>query len=155
MTMLIYNGCRISELLNLKTADVDIDRKMIIIRDAKTAAGDRRIPIHDKLLNLYGEFYNEENEYFLTNPNTGKKYSYENFRDSYFDQLRDLYGWDSCITPHALRKTFSSMLKKAKVDSTYQKLLLGHEGALDLTEKVYTHVDDEQLIEAVNKLTVI
>ena len=33
---------------------------------------------------------------------------------------------------------------------TYQKLILGHEGALSLTEKVYTKVDVEKLIETVN-----
>lgn len=55
-------------------------------------------------------------------------------------------------TPYNTRKTCSSMLKKYGVDATYQKLILGHEGFLDLTERTYTYVDVAQLVEAVNKI---
>lgn len=150
--MLVMNGCRISEFLNLKTADVDLKEKIIKIKDAKTEAGDRRIPIHNGVLNIYQELYNPENEYFLINPRNNKKFSYANFRDSFFDRFRVLMEWNEEITPHNMRKTFSSLLKRFGVDSTYQKLILGHEGALDLTEKTYTYISNEQLIEAINKI---
>lgn len=152
--MLIYNGCRISEFLNLKTEDIDIKNKIFKIKKAKTEAGDRRIPIHNGVLNIYQEIYDKNNEYFLTNPKTGKKFSYANFRDSYWDRLRNLLNWNENLTPHNCRKTCASLMRKYDVNSTYQKMILGHEGALDLTEKVYTYIDDDQLKEAINKIEI-
>lgn len=148
--MLIFNGCRISEFLDLKTKNVNLKERYIKIENAKTEAGDRLIPIHTGLLNLYQEFYNPENEYFLINHNNNKKFTYANFRDSYFDQLKSLLNWDEEITPHNMRKTFSSFLKRFNADPMYQKLILGHTGALDLTEKVYTSVKFDKLEETVN-----
>lgn len=153
--MLCYNGLRISEFLNLKTSQIDMDKRIITIENAKTEAGDRRVPIHKDLANMYGEIYNNENEYFLINPRTKKKFSYANFRDSFWDRFRTLMDWDEHLTPHNCRKTFASKIKKAGVDATYQKLILGHSGALDLTEKVYTYVADEQLTEAVDKIKIV
>ena len=46
-------------------------------------------------------------------------------------------------------------MKHAKVVSTYQKLILGHEGALNLTERVYTVVPVSDLVEAINKIEFI
>ena len=148
--MLIFNGCRISEFLNLKTCNVNLKEHYIKITDAKTEAGDRLIPIHQGVLNIYQELYDPNNEYFLINPNNNKKFSYANFRDSYFDQFRSLLKLDDEITPHNCRKTFSSLLKRFNADPTYQKLILGHEGALDLTEKTYTAVSFDKLEDTVN-----
>lgn len=152
--MLCYNGCRISEFLDLKTEDIDIKNKIFYIRKSKTEAGVRRVPIHNGLINIYEKIYNENNTYFLINPNTGKKFTYANFRDSYWDRLRTLLNWNEDLTPHNCRKTCASLLKKYEVDPTYQKLILGHEGALDLTEKTYTYISDEQLKEAINKIKI-
>ena len=148
--MLILNGCRISEFLDLKIKNINLKERYIKIENAKTEAGDRLIPIHQGVINIYQELYDPENEYFLINPNTNKKFSYANFRDSYFDQFRSLLNWNEEITPHNMRKTFSSLLKRFNADPTYQKLILGHEGALDLTEKTYTAVSFDKLEETVN-----
>ncbi len=152
--MLCFNGCRISEFLDLKTKDIKLKECIFNITDSKTEAGVRRVPIHSAVYNIYESLYNEDNEYFLINPRTGKKFSYANFRDSYWDRLRSLLNWNEELTPHNCRKTCASLMKRFDVDPTYQKLILGHEGALDLTEKVYTHISDEQLIEAINKIDI-
>jgi integrase len=150
--MLIYNGCRISEFLSLKTADVNLSEQYFEIKEAKTEAGIRKVPIHKCMLRYYQDFYDSNNEYLLTNPKTKKKYSYANYRDSYFDRLKIELEWDEDITPHNARKTCASLLKKYGVDATYQKLIIGHEGALDLTERTYTYIDVEQLVEAINQI---
>ncbi len=150
--MLIYNGCRISEFLDLKTEDVHLSERYISIVDAKTKSGIRKIPIHKCVLPIYQELYDERNEYFLTNPNNNKKYTYANFRDSYWDRLRDELGWDENLTPHNCRKTFSSYMKFYNVDSTCQKNMLGHSGHLDLQEAVYTVVPITKLYEEINKI---
>lgn len=150
--MLIYAGCRIGEFLKIKTEDVNLSEQYFEVRESKTEAGVRKVPIHDCMIKFYESFYDSNNEYLLTNPRTKRKYTYPNYKESYFDRLKNELEWDEDITPHNARKTCSSLLKKHGVDATYQKLILGHEGALDLTERTYTYVDVAQLVEAVNKI---
>ena len=115
MLMLIYNGCRISEFLNLKTEDVHIKERYFDVIDAKTEAGIRPVPIHDGMLNFYQYFLNYEHEYLLSfdkllkKGNTKRcKYTYENFRDSYWDPMIKLLNLNENLTPHNARKTCSS-----------------------------------------------
>lgn len=44
------------------------------------------------------------------------------------------------------------MMVKVNVNPTVVKMIVGHRGAMSITEKVYTHVDMKMLVEAVNKL---
>ena len=55
-------------------------------------------------------------------------------------------------TPHSTRHTLISLLKEAEVLDTTIKKIVGHAGAMSLTEKVYTHLDMNILIAAVNKV---
>ncbi len=150
--MLIYNGCRIEEFLSLKTKHVHISDQYLNVVDAKTPAGVRRIPINKAVLPIYQEMYNNENEYFLTNPKNNSKYTYANFRDSYWDRLRDELGWNEDMTPHNARKTFSSYMKYYHLDHTCQKLILGHEGALDVQEQAYTMTPLDLLVTEMDKI---
>ena len=54
--MLIYSGVRVSELLNLKKEDVDLENHVFNIVDAKTAAGIRVVPIADKVFPFYEQW---------------------------------------------------------------------------------------------------
>ncbi len=150
--MLIYNGCRIEEFLSLKTKDVHMSERYFTVLDAKTPAGNRRIPMNKHVYRIYQELFNPKNEYFLTNPRTNKKYTYANFRDSYWDRLRDELGWDENMTPHNARKTFASYIKFYHVNHTCQKLIFGHEGALDLMEKTYAITPLSELVEELDKI---
>ena len=150
--MLIYNGCRIEEFLSLKNQDVHMSEHYFVIPDAKTPAGVRRIPIHKSVYPIYQEFFSETNEYFLTNPKRNNKYSYANFRDSYWDQLREELNWNKDLTPHNCRKTFASYMKYYHLDATCQKLIFGHSGALSLMESTYTMTTLEQLQNEMSKI---
>ena len=44
------------------------------------------------------------------------------------------------------------MLADAHVDQTIIKKIVGHAGAMTLTERVYTHLDIHELIEAIDKI---
>ena len=55
-------------------------------------------------------------------------------------------------TPHCCRHTCISMLAEASVDQTIIKKIVGHSGAMTLTEKVYTHLDVKELVNAINKI---
>ncbi len=54
-------------------------------------------------------------------------------------------------TPHCTRHTCISMLSEAGVQDTTIKKIVGHSGAMSLTEKVYTHLDMQVLVDAINK----
>ncbi|MBR4023184.1 MAG: tyrosine-type recombinase/integrase [Ruminococcus sp.] len=62
-------------------------------------------------------------------------------------------GIDSKTTPHFTRHTCVSMLADAGVTPTIIKKIVGHSGAMSVTESVYTHLDIKVLVDAVNKIT--
>lgn len=44
------------------------------------------------------------------------------------------------------------MIKEHSIDETTIKKIVGHSGTMTLTEQVYTHLDVQILIDAVNKI---
>ena len=149
--MLIYNGCRISEFLDLKKEDVHLDEQYFDVIASKTENGLRKVPIADKLLPFYKAWFDgSECEYLLHTPDQ-KHFDYRNYYDSYFTPLMEQLGFDH--KPHDTRHTCISKLTEAHVDQTMIKKIVGHSGAMTLTERVYTHLDIETLVEAINKIT--
>lgn len=55
-------------------------------------------------------------------------------------------------TPHCCRHTCVSLLATAQVSQTYQKLIVGHKGAMSITESVYTHIEMSELIKAIDSV---
>ena len=148
--MLIYNGCRISEFLDLKKENVHLEEQYFDVIASKTENGLRKVPIADKVLPFYKAWYEgSQCEYLLHTPDQ-KHFDYRNYYDSYFTPLMEQLGYDQ--TPHCTRHTCISMLTEAHVDQTMIKKIVGHSGAMTLTERVYTHLDIETLVEAINKI---
>ncbi len=148
--MLIYSGCRISELLDLKKENVNLEEQYFDVIVSKTENGIRRVPIPDLLLPYYREWYeNSECEYLLHTMDQ-KHLKYRNYYDAYWTPLMDSLGLT--YTPHFTRHTCISLLSDAHVDPTIIKKIVGHSGAMTLTERVYTHLDVNVLIEAINKI---
>lgn len=149
--MLLYNGVRISELLDLKKENVHLDEQYFDVIDSKTENGIRKVPIADKVLPFYKNWYNDYTDsQYLLHTNDGKKFSYRNYYDSYFKPLMTNLGIEK--TPHCCRHTCISMLADARIDQTTIKKIVGHSGAMTLTEKVYTHMDVNELIKAINMI---
>lgn len=148
--MLIYNGCRISEFLDLKKENINLEEQYFDVIASKTENGIRRVPIADKVLPLYKAWYESSDcEYLLHTPQN-QHFDYRNYYDSYWTPLMDSLGFDH--KPHDTRHTCISMLVEAHVDQTMIKKIVGHSGAMTLTERVYTHLDVEALVEAINKI---
>ena len=132
MEMIIYNGCRISEFLNLKKENVHLEEQYFDVIASKTENGLRKVPIADKVLPFYKAWYEgSQCEYLLHTPDQ-KHFDYRNYYDSYFTPLMEQLGYH--------------------VDQTTIKKIVGHSGAMTLTERVYTHLDIETLVEAINKI---
>lgn len=148
--IMIYSGCRINELLNLKKSDVHLKELYFDVRQAKTAAGIRKVPIADKVLPFWKSFMKRSKCEYAICTVDGDKLSYDNFKRRYWDPLTARLGIDHI--PHETRHTTISMLKEAGVDSTYTKLIVGHKSVMDLTEKTYTHISLSVLLNAINSI---
>lgn len=122
----IYTGLRYSELHDL-TPDRCHENYIEII-NAKTEAGNRIVPLSDKVQQL------------LPIINVPPRTTF----DRYFKGFLP----DHCV--HETRHTFITMLTEANVDSRVIKAIVGHKSN-DITE-VYTHIGLDVMLEAVNRL---
>ena len=59
---------------------------------------------------------------------------------------------DTAHKPHDTRHTCISMLTEKEVSPTLIKKIVGHSGAMTLTERVYTHINVQELLGAINKI---
>lgn len=148
--MLIYNGCRISEFLDLKKENINLEEQYFDVVSSKTENGIRRVPIADKVLPYYKAWYESSDCEYLIHTPDHKHFEYRNYYDSYWTPLMESLGFEH--KPHDTRHTCISMLAEAHVDQTMIKKIVGHAGAMTLTERVYTHLDTEALVEAINKI---
>lgn len=147
--MLIYTGCRISELLDLKKENVHLDERYFNIISAKTTAGVRMVPIAKKVYSFFVYWYNLNDCEYLLSTSEGEHFKYRNYYDSYWMPLIEALGMKH--RPHDTRHTCVSMLTVAGVSDKYIKKIVGHKGQ-DVTEAVYTHLEIGELIKAMNKI---
>ncbi|WP_211492651.1 MULTISPECIES: tyrosine-type recombinase/integrase, partial [unclassified Fusobacterium] len=113
----------------------------------KTNAGKRTIPISSRILPIFKELYNTNNEYFFMVK--GKKRSYTGFRLSFTTTLKKLNLEEHTI--HDTRHTFASLLNNVNANRTSITKLIGHTD-FNITENVYTHKDLEELRKAIDLL---
>ncbi len=147
--ILIYSGVRISELLQLKKSDVNLNDKYFTVVKSKNKNGLRNVPIADKIMPFVEYWYNKsDSEYIFTSP-TGKNMNYNYFRKHYWDPI--FKDFDETFTPHVTRHTTISLLAMAGVDERIAKRIVGHSRS-GVTDSVYTHYDDSFLHEAINKI---
>ena len=146
--MLIYTGVRISELLDLKKENVNLEERWFDVIASKTEAGVRKVPIAKKMM-PYFEYWMTKNdcEYLLSTPE-GNHFEYRNYYDSYWKPFVDQMGMGD-HRPHDTRHTCVTLLTAAGVDDKIIKKIVGHKGQ-GVTEIVYTHFDIQQLIDAID-----
>lgn len=149
MLELMYaTGLRVSELVNLKLQDIDLNQD--IIRTFGKGSKERVIPIGDyakEYLEKYIYEYRgsmlkkEMNEYLFLN-NHGKKMS----RQGFFKIIKKIAGEKGItkdLSPHTLRHSFASHLLKYGADLRTIQELLGHSDIS--TTQIYTHITNEEL----------
>lgn len=143
--MLCYCGLRVDcEFLKLTKADIDLQERSINIRDSKTKAGIRKVPIAKKTLHLWEKYYNACSDDNAPLVNI-----------SYFYCKQGINALSTLLekrhTMHDTRHTTTSLLADAHIDKSIQHAILGHKGD-DTTEIVYTHHDFSILIEAIDQI---
>lgn len=145
--VLLYMGWRISELLGIRIADIDLENK-IIIAGTKTKNGKNRIvPIHPKIYPFILKRYSAGNEYLFSF--NGKRCStsqYYKFWDNIMSRLNIRH------TPHECRHTFRSRLDSAGANKVCIDMLMGHKSK-EVGERIYTHKNIRELVQTINLLT--
>ena len=132
---------RVSEVINLKLEDVDSDRMIIHIRNAK-GSKDRIVPLSQPILILLREYYKEYKPYrYLFNGQKSLKYTAGSCNKIVKKYLGNKYHM------HQLRhSSFTSMLESGTDISIIQKIA-GH--AKTDTTRIYTQVSTQLLRKAV------
>lgn len=145
--LLIYCGCRIGEILDLKTEDVDMDSRTFLIRQAKTQAGIRTVPIADKALPIWQRFIARGGKHLIVS-DYGNEIKYQAVRVNW-DRFNQSIGIKHM--PHDTRHTAISKMTAAGIDDRIIKKIVGHKAG-DVTVDVYTHIDMEEMKKAINTI---
>jgi integrase/recombinase XerD len=144
MLSLIYScGLRRSELLNLKPADIDSKRGIIIIRQSK-GKKDRIAPLSPKILEMLREYYvlSKPKIWLFEGQNIGEQYS-EYSLQSVLKQALQKVGNKKPVTLHWLRHSYATHLLESGTDLRYIQELLGHSSSK--TTEIYTHVSTKSI----------
>ncbi len=153
LALFAYGGLRRSELLGLDCEDVDLDRRVIRVRQAK-GGRQRVVPIHSGLVPLfmaYAAVRPDTNDQALFLGVHGKRLT-PTLMALTFRRYATAAGVNKRkrITPHTLRHVFATELLGAGANLRQIQELLGHKH-LDSTQR-YTRVNANQLRGAVRRL---
>jgi len=148
--MMAYStGMRNSELLNVKTTDIDEERGIINIRGAK-GKKDRISLLSQKFFVILREYYQlyAPKEYIFEGQRGGK-YSSASIQ-KIMQQAVIRAGITKPATIHSFRHSFATHLLEQGTDLRYIQKLLGHENIT--TTEIYTHITNKGLDKIDNPL---
>ena len=148
LELLYATGLRISELINLKFSNIDLNNDLV--RVMGKGSKERIVPINDvahKYLKIYIDDYRnsilgiKQSEYLFIS-NAKKPIT----RQGFFKILKkecELKGIKKDVSPHVLRHSFATHLLANGADIRVIQELLGHSNIV--TTEIYTHVVNEKV----------
>lgn len=150
--ILIFTGMRIDcEFLTLHSSCIDYKKRIITVKKSKTENGVRYIPISRYIVKyLHALFDGKEYAFRPTagEPFSDRPYAYNKYREKKFiPVIRQQLGINHII--HETRHTFATYAERCGMKDLTKKRIIGH-SVKDLTERVYTHTEYRDLMEAVN-----
>lgn len=149
---LIYSsGLRISEAINMKITDIDSQRMLIHVKNAK-GKKDRYTLLSTKVLELLKEYYSIYTPtIFIFEGQFGEQYSSRSAQAVLHQSVRKA-GITKQISLHTLRHSFATHLLESGTDLRYIQDLLGHSSPK--TTMIYTHVSSTSLKNIINPFDV-
>jgi site-specific recombinase XerD len=143
-------GLRVSELVNLKIADVDSERMQLFIERAK-GKKDRYVNLSPVLLDILRNYIKEykpkPRNYLFESEQTGTAYPARTVQQI-FANAKQKAGIRKDIGIHSLRHSFATHLLEKGTDIKYIKEILGHFN-IKTTER-YLHVTRKKLVNIVS-----
>ncbi|OEG71826.1 hypothetical protein ATZ36_12520 [Candidatus Endomicrobiellum trichonymphae] len=147
LELLYATGLRVSELINLKFSDINLED--CFLRIIGKGSKERLVPFGNKAKFFIGIYLKKrkpclsvDDHIFISR--LGKKLS----RIEFWRQLKNIAknaGINKNITPHTLRHSFSSHLLKGGADIRFVQEMLGH--ASITTTQIYTHLDNDRIVQ--------
>ena len=142
---LLYScGLRIGELIALELRHIDIDRRQLIIKNAK-GRKDRNVILAEGFLPLLQNYimtYRPQ-RYFVEGQKGGR-YSAVSVR-AFLKRSCRWAGITKAVTPHTLRHSYATHLLENGIDIRYIQELLGH--SKPETTMIYTKVSKKDLLQ--------
>ena len=143
--LIIYScGLRRSEVTNIRLRDLDRDRCILNIMQAKGMV-DRIVPVPAivwKKIDEYLEGYHPV--IYLFEGQSGGRYSSESVY-RVFKQSLGRAGIDKEVGVHSLRHSYATHLHESGLDIRYIQELLGHKSTR--TTEIYTHISRRNIME--------
>lgn len=149
------------QLLDLEKKDIHLDERWFYVKESKTEAGIREVPIAEKIVPFFEYWMNRKCDHLICTPDD-EPFQYRNYYDSYWIPLMLEFGFGKFVIdetkkepvydghrPHDTRHTCISLLTEKEVDERFIKKIVGHKGQ-GVTENVYTHIELPTKLEAIN-----
>ncbi len=172
LAIILYCGLRRGETWALTKNNIDLKNKIITVNKSvtllpklsvttpKTKASTRQIGIPEPLYDILVEYlpkcqlllFHDKNNELISD------YSLRKMWSEFLSEYNRSKGGTPIIsaiprdiTPHIFRHTYATMLYHAGVDIKTAQYLLGH-STLEMTLKIYTHLEDKDKLVAIEKL---
>lgn len=148
--LFLNSGLRLSELISCNVDNLDLKNKTLTIIGKRNKQ--RVVYLNDFVVRQLKKYLDTRNDVykplFLNNKNERLKVSgVSNVCKKAFELIG---AGDYHYTPHSLRHTSATLLYRyGKTDIMILKEFLGHESIV--STEIYTHVDDAQIRDAVNR----
>lgn len=144
ITIMAYAGLRISECLQIKYNEINIDSKEIIVRSGK-GNKQRVVYLNDKIVNAVKEYLKERKD--------GSEFLFVSQKRNKLDRTRINHicnKYSDIITPHMLRHFFCTNALEAGY--SYHEIA-NQAGHSDIrTSMIYTNPNKEKMKEKANRL---
>lgn len=151
LTLMYSAGLRVSELVNLKVKDLNLEKNFGYVRNGK-GGKDRLITLAKNLIPAIKRIIELENlkeKDYLFQSNRRTKYSIRSIQ-KIVDKSSKLSKINRKIHPHTLRHSFATHLIENGYDVTNVQALLGHKSPE--TTLIYTHIASPNLINTQSPL---
>ena len=150
--IMCYTGWRINEFLALTPFSWDSANHTLRGGEKTEAGKNRVVPVSDKVMPYLQKWLDKGGPTIVCHEYNGKlvPVTARYFREKWYYPTLEALDLPR-LTPHATRHTFASMLHRNGADKWDIQRLMGHSSEV-VTNKVYTHVDIEQLQKAVGLL---
>jgi integrase len=140
--LLRYTGLRVSEACALRWDDLDVDAQRLTVRESKTPAGRRTIPIPPILVPLLRTWHERHVGTYVLGTKHGTPMKPQ-FAWRLVKRVGEHAGIEG-LHPHMLRRTYGSQLINEGLRLEVISKLLGH-STTTITEKSYAALLDETI----------
>ena len=150
MEILFTTGVRVTELINIKLSDIDLENKTLNILKGKGGKA-RIIPLLTFIIRLIEKYIsqvrpklsnNYQTDYFLLNA-SGDRIKYKDYINSIIKKYCKKARIKKNITTHSFRSSFATVLLNNGASIRHIQRLLGHKKLK--TTQIYTQVSIEDL----------